>query len=63
MSMEETFTVLGETFQAKHFPRLYGMYKASPANLEHQLKGVADSWHEGDISSAAIAFESDLQHG
>ncbi|KKW08293.1 MAG: hypothetical protein UY44_C0012G0007 [Candidatus Kaiserbacteria bacterium GW2011_GWA2_49_19] len=58
-----TFTVLGESFEIKHFPRLYNMYCTSPDNLERQLQGIADAWHEGSIRSAAVAFESDLQHG
>ena len=61
--MEKTFTVLGETFSVQHFPHLYEMYKTSPENLERQLQGIADTWHEGKIVSAAVAFESDLAHG
>lgn len=60
---EETFTVLGETFSARHFPRLLDMYRASPENLERQLRSIANAWHEGSVASAAAAFESDLQHG
>ncbi|HEY4499081.1 MAG TPA: hypothetical protein VJH94_03400 [Candidatus Paceibacterota bacterium] len=61
--MEDTFIVLGETFSVEHFPNLFQMYQTSPENLERQLQGIADAWHEGKIVSAAVAFESDLAHG
>ena len=61
--MENTFTVLGETFSVEHFPHLYEMYKTSSDNLARQLQGVADAWHNGSIVSAAQALESDLSHG
>ena len=56
----ESFEVLGEKFSVEHFPILYDMYQTSKPNLERQLKSIADVCHEGSISSAAVAFESDL---
>lgn len=60
--MNDTFTVLSEMFEIRHYPKLYGMYQRSPENLARQLQGIADAWHNGNIGSAAAAFESDLQH-
>lgn len=56
------FEVLGERFKIKYFPNMHDMYRTSKCNLEDQLQSIADAWHEGSISSAAIAFESDLRH-
>lgn len=55
-----TFTILGEEFEIKHFPKLYSMHQNSPARLERQLRNTADAWHKGHIVSAAQALESDL---
>lgn len=57
-----TFEILGEVFEIKYFPDLYAMFKANKTNLEEQLRSIADAWHEGNIGSAAIALESDLNH-
>jgi hypothetical protein len=57
-----SFKVLGEYFKIKHFPNMYDMYRTSWENLENQLGSIAKAWHEGDLNSAAIAFESDLAH-
>lgn len=57
------FTLAGETFSVEHFLYLYRMYEVSPEHAEAQLRSIADAWHEGSITSAAIALESDLAHG
>lgn len=62
MESNNTFQIAGENFETKDFPNLYEMYKISPQNAEDQLRSIADAWHEGNIVSAAQAFESDLAH-
>ena len=56
------FKICGEWFSSAYFPNLAQMEATSSNNAENQLKSIANAWHDGDISSAAIAFESDLQH-
>jgi hypothetical protein len=60
---KQEFELLGETFEVEFFPNLYSMYKNNKTWAEEQLQSVANAWHEGNISSAAIALESDLAHG
>lgn len=55
--------ILGEMIDPDNMPILYNWAKMNPETLERQLKSIADVWHEGDISSAMIAFEMDLVHG
>ncbi len=56
----DTFNLFGIEFSKEHFPEIYCIYKNDPAWAHEQVKSVADAWHEGDISSAVIAFETDL---
>ena len=54
--------VLGEEIDPDNMPKLYRWAKENPETLERQLKSIAKVWHNGDIRSAMIAFESDLEH-
>lgn len=38
------------------------MYAINRKNTEERVKGIADAWHEGSISSAATALEIDIEH-
>jgi hypothetical protein len=60
---EKVFALLDETFSVSSFPNLYRMWQISPENAEVQLRSIANAWHEGSITAAAIALESDLAHG
>lgn len=57
----QIFTVCGEDFEARHYPRLYRMFKTDPQNLEAQVRSIADAWHDGSIVGAMQALESDLR--
>lgn len=59
----ETFELCGETFQIEYYPKIYAMVCADKFSAGEQLRSIADAWHEGSITSAAQAIESDLQHG
>ena len=60
---ENKFTILGEEFSIEHYPVLYQWLQTNPDTLEERLKNLADKVYDGDIGSAAQAFESDLEHG
>lgn len=60
---KQEFELLGEIFEVSLFPNLYSVYQNNKTWAEEQLQSVANAWHEGNISSAAIALESDLAHG
>jgi hypothetical protein len=55
--------ILGETVDPDNMPILYQKAQSNPEELERQLKSIATAWHEGDIRSAMLALESDLEHG
>lgn len=55
--------ILGESLDYENFPKLYKWAKENPETLEQQLKSIADKWHNGSISAAMQALESDLEHG
>ncbi|MCL4384180.1 hypothetical protein M1116_01910 [Patescibacteria group bacterium] len=59
--MNNKVTILGEVITKKDLPKLYKWAKENPATLVEQLKSIADKWHEGNIRSALIAFEMDLE--
>lgn len=61
--VKQEFELLGEVFEANLFPCLYSAYKSNKTWAEEQLMFVANAWHEGKISSAAIALESDIAQG
>jgi hypothetical protein len=58
-----TFELCGEHFQIVYFPKIHRMFKHDPEWAEEQIKSIADVWHEGDMISATVALESDLEHG
>ena len=60
---EKPIKVFNEEINPDNMPKLYLWAKTNPKILEGQLKSVADKWHEGNISSAMQALESDLEHG
>jgi hypothetical protein len=55
--------ILGENIDPDNMPVLYQKALVNPSELERQLKSIAIAWHQGDIQSAMIALESDLEHG
>jgi len=55
--------VLGEELDPDNQPILYRKTKINKPELERQLKSIADKWHGGNVRSAILALESDLQHG
>lgn len=55
--------ILGEVIDPENMPRLYNWAENNPETLEKQLDSIAKAWHEGNIRSAMLALESDLQHG
>jgi len=59
----QEISVLGVGLEKKYFPKLYQWAMSNPATLEDTLQSVADKWHNGNLTSAAQALESDLQHG
>lgn len=61
-SDKDTFYILGEEFQTKYFPNLSEKMKLDPVGTENEVRSIANTWHEGSISSAVIALESDLGH-
>lgn len=61
--MLKSIKILGEMIDSENMPILYNWAKSNPETLEKQLKSIANAWHEGNISSAMIAFEMDLEHG
>lgn len=61
--MESITTILGQSFLTMDIPHVARMVDTSRANAEAQIQSLADAWHEGDISSAVLALESDLAHG
>lgn len=58
-----SFNLCDEEFSAENFPNLYRMWQTSPENAGAQLQSIADAWHNGSITAAAIALESDLARG
>lgn len=59
---EKTIQILGEEIDSENMPILYKWAQTHPDTLAAQLQSIANAWHEGDIGSAMIAFESDLAH-
>ncbi len=59
----KSIKILGEEINQENFPILYKWAQEHPETLEQQLKSVADKWHNGNITSAMQALESDLEHG
>jgi hypothetical protein len=55
------FFLLDQTWSRKDFPRIFDMYLHDPNWTAGQIKSIADTWHEGSLTSAAIALESDLE--
>lgn len=55
--------ILGETIDPDNMPILYQKALTNPEELERQLKSIAKAWHEGDVRSAMLTLESDLEHG
>lgn len=45
-----------------NFPKLSKWARTNPETLKQQLISIANTWHEGDINSAALALESDKGH-
>lgn len=62
MKKQKPIKILGEMIDSENFPVLYKWAKTHPETLEIQLKSIAKAWHEGSITSAMVAFESDLEH-
>jgi len=60
---EKQIAILGVTIDKENFPILYKWAKENPETLETQLKSIADKWHNGSITSAMQALESDQEHG
>lgn len=54
--------ILGENIDPEDMPNLYRMAKKNLKGLEEQVLSVAQAWHEGSITSAMQALESDLAH-
>ena len=54
---------LGTSLDIENFPKLYRWAKENPQTLNDQIKSIANAWHEGNVSSAMVALESDLEHG
>jgi|GEM_PF-2548146 len=61
--MENPIEVLGESIGPDNQPILYRKAKLNKPELARQLKSIAKAWHEGDVRSAILALESDLEHG
>jgi hypothetical protein len=55
-----TFTVCGEVFEKAYSPKTYSHFQKDPEYFQKKVKSVADAWHNGNISSAMQALESDL---
>jgi len=55
--------ILGKSLDTENYPKLYRWAKENPATLEDHVKSVASAWHEGNVRSAMVALESDLEHG
>jgi S-DNA-T family DNA segregation ATPase FtsK/SpoIIIE len=58
----KTIQILGKEIGSVNMPILYKWAQTHPDTLAAQLQSIANAWHEGDIGSAMIAFESDLAH-
>ena len=58
--MGNKITILGEVFERHHIPKVSRMFGTNQSNTERQIQSIADAWHEGSISSAVVALESDL---
>lgn len=63
MKKQKPITLLEETIDPDNMPKLYRWAIENPETLERQLKSIANAWHEGNIRSAMLALESDLEHG
>lgn len=63
MKKEKPIEILGEMIDPNNMPKLHKWAKTNPETLESQLKSIADKWHNGSISAAMQALESDLEHG
>jgi len=61
--VQKTFFICnGKIFKKEHFPVLYDYASKNPDAFLAEMNSVASAWHEGNITSAAQAMESDLQH-
>ncbi len=54
--------ILSETVDPDNMPILYQKALTNPEELERQLKSIANAWHGGNVRSAMLALESDLEH-
>jgi len=60
---EKPIEILGGLIDPDNQPKLYKWAVSNPETLERQLGSIAKAWHEGNIRSAILALESDLEHG
>jgi hypothetical protein len=60
--IKRTFELLGHSFDMETFKNIYFIYSTDPGWAEEQVRSIADTWHNGSVLAAAIAFESDLNH-
>ncbi len=60
---QEIIIILGEKISKANMPKLYTQAQFNPDTLSKQLKSTAKAWHGGNIRSAMLALESDLEHG
>ena len=58
----KTIQILGKEIDPEDMPILYKWAQTHADTLTVQLQSIANAWHEGDIGSAMVAFESDLAH-
>ena len=61
--MKKPIRVGKELIDPDNHPILYEKAQKNKPELVRQLKSVAEKWHEGNLRSAILALESDLQHG
>ena len=59
---KKEFVVLGVSLSQEHFPVLYRWAESNPETLNERLQDLANKVYEGNVSSAAQALESDLEH-
>lgn len=60
---DNSILILGEKIDPDNHPKLYRWAQINPDTLESQLISIANAWHSGNVHSAIVAFESDLEHG
>ncbi len=59
----EPIEILEKKLDPLYFPVLYKWAQEHPETLKSRVRSIAKAWHEGNITSALQAMESDLQHG